>query len=585
MSKDAGQFLRKVVKFVANPATDWAELDAPAVDSRESEYAKAEIKAMIERKRRNDFVRKRELDMLRKIRREGLNHDNALALTTPSNLDSRTNSGSGHPSGARSDIAVKAKIDEIEQQMVGSGEGRQSGPSSRPGLPVHGSVSLRDLPLNLDLPPGASPTQALPFASSVPATEPGQTQPSPSTLARHDTLPTLSMMVPAAFQNPNAMAVSEMVLDPELDEAVMAFANADFEQCERTLLALIQPGGARHDHAESWLVLFDFYRALDMQAKYDGLATWFAHQFSLSAPQWYSLPEQLAKHLGKQAPTVGQSTSGLSQAEETARALDPDEPLEGWIAPGLLDAEAVGLLRCEVLQMPRPWVMDWHGVQGVTPEAAGQLVALLSAWAKEPLALVWVGIDHLLTALAEMSPTGSRDADPALWMLRLEILRLCNRPDQFDEVAIDYCVTYEQSPPSWEPTPCSVKLMSDATCTQTMPLTHIGEVSTSFVESQLLDEAEYVQHSSLELSGQLSGDIGAVLAELDAQLGASVIISLDCSHLIRIDFVAAGDLLNWVLTRRTENRTVDFVNPHRLIALFLGAMGITEHAKVKLQMA
>ena len=38
-----------------------------------------------------------------------------------------------------------------------------------------------------------------------------------------------------------------------------------------------------------------------------------------------------------------------------------------------------------------------------------------------------------------------------------------------------------------------------------------------------------------------------------------------------------------VLARRGENRFVIFNNPHRLIALFFGAMGINEHAQVKLQ--
>src|SRR3989344_3454322 len=75
MSKESGSFLRKVARFVANPTTDWSDLDAPPSDAGESDYAKTEIKAMIERKRRNDFVRKRELDMLRKIRREGLSPD------------------------------------------------------------------------------------------------------------------------------------------------------------------------------------------------------------------------------------------------------------------------------------------------------------------------------------------------------------------------------------------------------------------------------------------------------------------------------------------------------------------------------
>jgi hypothetical protein len=85
--KDTTSFLRKVVKFVANPATEWAELDAPPEDLRGNDYAKGELKAMIERKRRNDFVRKRELDMLRNVRREGLTGEQLAALGGSSGLD------------------------------------------------------------------------------------------------------------------------------------------------------------------------------------------------------------------------------------------------------------------------------------------------------------------------------------------------------------------------------------------------------------------------------------------------------------------------------------------------------------------
>ena len=53
---------------------------APGEEARENEYAKGELKAMIERKRRNDFVRKREFDMLRKVRREGLSGEQLAAL-------------------------------------------------------------------------------------------------------------------------------------------------------------------------------------------------------------------------------------------------------------------------------------------------------------------------------------------------------------------------------------------------------------------------------------------------------------------------------------------------------------------------
>ncbi len=80
-------FFRKVVRFVANPATEWNDLNSRQDDNRDLELEKSELKAMIERKRRNDFVRKREFDMLRKLRREGLSPEQLAALGGSSRID------------------------------------------------------------------------------------------------------------------------------------------------------------------------------------------------------------------------------------------------------------------------------------------------------------------------------------------------------------------------------------------------------------------------------------------------------------------------------------------------------------------
>ncbi len=81
--KEGDSFFRKVARFVANPTTDWAEINSRQ-DDPEGDLAKAELRAMVERKRRNDFVRKRELDMLRRIRREGLTPEQLAALGSSS---------------------------------------------------------------------------------------------------------------------------------------------------------------------------------------------------------------------------------------------------------------------------------------------------------------------------------------------------------------------------------------------------------------------------------------------------------------------------------------------------------------------
>jgi hypothetical protein len=129
-----------------------------------------------------------------------------------------------------------------------------------------------------------------------------------------------------------------------------------------------------------------------------------------------------------------------------------------------------------------------------------------------------------------------------------------------------------------------VRISGTQVSTSSPPLSVVSEVSTSFVESVLGDvPTGQVLVASVELSGQLVGDIGPTLKKLEAELGNATMVNVTCAKLIRVDFIAAGDLLNWVLSRRSENRSVSFVESHRLVALFFGAMGINEHAKVKVR--
>ena len=78
-------------------------------------------------------------------------------------------------------------------------------------------------------------------------------------------------------------------------------------------------------------------------------------------------------------------------------------------------------------------------------------------------------------------------------------------------------------------------------------------------------------------------DISGTLHKLQSELNTAPLVSVSCARLIRVDFIAAGDLLNWVLAKRTEDRGVHFVDAHRLVALFFGAMGINEHARVQVR--
>jgi len=577
--KDGESFFRKMVRFVANPATDWADVGTRQDDSRELDLEKSELKAMVERKRRNDFVRKREFDMLRKVRREGLSPEQLAALGSSSRLDD-SEARAGDDAGARAEGGVKAKIDEIEQQMVGgsgfSSSGRRStgffnAPTepavlARTGLPPPSGSAMPDAP--------AEELPALPPLPDLDVSDSPGVAPAPVFAAPG--LPPLAPLSMASSADKTGslgqrfgVEVSEVVHDPELDEAVIAFANADFNQCEHALTQLTGPVGARAQHAETWLVLFDLYRATGQQDLFEALAAEYAHQFGWSAPQWFSLPK-----------LVSDAVADAAQHKRSA-SFDGDV---GWICPEVLDIDAVAQLRSQTLQMPLPWIFDWSALRHVEAEAATQLSSLFRHWSRQQLDMRWMSGENLFATLQEAAPTGVRDADPAYWQVRLDALRLANRADQFDEVAIDYCVTYEVSPPSWERPRCNVRVSGSGMHTHTPPLSMVGDVSTGFTETGPIDETHgRTQTASIELSGQLVGDIGETLKKLDAQIGQAMLVNVSCARLIRVDFIAAGDLLNWVLAKRGEQRAVQFVDAHRLVALFFGAMGINEHARVQVR--
>ena len=570
-SENNESFLRKVVRFVANPATDWHELNSRPADPRELEIEKSELKAMIERKRRNDFVRRSEFDMLRRVRREGLSPEQLAALGGSSRLDDSEAKLPDSNLGMRPDGGVKAKIDAIERQMVG--DHNFASTSRRPRSMFDGAseapaAAARGRPLDFD---AGNDGDKLP---PLPPLPPEGLAPAPPPLAPVVMGSGVSPLAPLSlarvgdtgdFSHPFAVEVNEIVHDPELDEPVIAFANADFAQCEHALVQATSGKGARAQHAETWLVLFDLYRAIGEQQRFESLAVDYATQFGWSAPQWYSLPRLVADAVASEKPSTARVTGEV-----------------GWVCPELFDTDAVAHLRSQTLQMPLPWVFDWSALARIEAEAATQLSALFRVWAGQTLEMRWMSGDRLQAVLNEAAPTGARDADPAFWLAKLDALRLANRADQFDVTAIDYCVTYEVSPPSWEAARCNVRISGSNLSTRTPNLSVISDVSTSFLESALIDDAESgAQHAAVDLSGQLVGDIGEILKRLDKELGQTSLVVVSCARLIRVDFIAAGDLLNWVLTKRNEKRQVHFIDAHRLVALFFGAMGINEHARVQ----
>ncbi|MBU2287035.1 MAG: STAS domain-containing protein, partial [Gammaproteobacteria bacterium] len=82
------------------------------------------------------------------------------------------------------------------------------------------------------------------------------------------------------------------------------------------------------------------------------------------------------------------------------------------------------------------------------------------------------------------------------------------------------------------------------------------------------------------LAGEVLGESHSTWARLDTELADSGALTVSCVALLRMDFAAAGTLLNWVSARDERGQRVQFVDAHRLIATFFNVIGIANHATV-----
>ena len=595
MSKDDNGLLSKVVKFVRNPTTNWADLDQPETD-RESSYSKQMLKEMIERKRRNDFVRKREFDMLRKMRRSEV-----MAGQDPMARPSFFQSSM--PSKPDDRATTLKKIDEIEAQMSMQWWKTKHGDSS---LRSTGSAALTSAHQPLDgTPPAGAPNRpngytrtapqplapnAQPEPTEAPAllasVVPGQPVAAPAATARpavsvpHRPAPRISVATPARGDSaPNsnsvfsaskliAIDVEEFAHDPELEEAAIRFANGDDAGAEAGLLDVLAPLGQRIGHDETWLTLFDLYRATGQLDRYETAAIDFASRFGRSAPQWVSLPDAISR---MQAPA--------------APALPASQQIADWTSPASFGTQTLAALNAALTKAPQPWRLNWNKLNTVEEAALEGLTRLATSWASQSVQLRFIGAGNLDHVLKNGTPSGNKSTNPAWWKLRMELLRVTHQPDEFELVALDYCVTYEVSPPSWE-----------GALTEYKPLQNDGSyisghtiIGDAFHDSMatgamsMVGDSQVPQMSNVstvELAGQILGDAAEALATLDAKLAGADVMIISCERLLRIDFSAAGTLLNWVSSRQAEGRQVQFVNVHRLVAAFFNVIGINEHARV-----
>ena len=175
----------------------------------------------------------------------------------------------------------------------------------------------------------------------------------------------------------------------------------------------------------------------------------------------------------------------------------------------------------------------------------------------------------------------------------MALLRVLRRMDEFEMAALNYCVTYEVSPPSWEDPRCICRIVSGAGQDQDAGASTIissldsvgaeaGDKGSNDFRMTTFDSV-MLPPVTVELSGSIAGVVSATLERLDRKFQGADVLSISCAKLVRVDFAAAGTLLNWVSSHCAQGRQVQFIDVHRLIGAFFNVIGISELARISVR--
>lgn len=317
---------------------------------------------------------------------------------------------------------------------------------------------------------------------------------------------------------------------PVVEESAILYANGQSALAEQMLRETLLDLG--RNERQPWWMLFDLYQAAGRELDFDSIAIDYASQFETSPPAYVNrMP----------ASTPQGAAAGVAPAARFS---------------GTLDAGAVARLGALQASSGAPVRLDFSDIASATTEGCAALLAALQGLRAARREVVLAGADTLLAVLRPMLAIGERSSGEAPWLLLLELLQLLNREKDFEETAMDYCVTFEVSPPSFEAP------------------TQGGQASAA--TGTLMAAQRFM------LPAVVEGDVKDLLEAiaLYAAMDPAAPIVLDCVKLARIDFAAAGQLHACLRRLAGDERRIELRELNHLVAALLRLMNYGDCARL-----
>jgi ABC-type transporter Mla MlaB component len=363
----------------------------------------------------------------------------------------------------------------------------------------------------------------------------------PTTLVKRDTgLELVDLSTDDWQGNANAIELQAEGSGSAIDEAAILFANGLIEPAEAGLRAAIHSDSLGDAAQRAWLMLFELFQQRGDKGSFDNLTIEYVLRFESSPPAWIDYKDEV-------------------------RTVAPGKTADGAPIvrlPDVVDANVVKVL--EQLKnhsaQHQALTLDASGVREIDLVGAELLLRVINAFKRASHELMVLGADQLITPLRAAVEPGRRDQSDAAWMLLLEVFRLLLRQHDFEETGIQYCITYEVSPPSWEPPPPSLK-------------TRAATPAERPVEVE----------DGLQWRGTVRANGEPQFGRLLTAAKTEKRLAVDCTYLKRIEFSTATALLTLLTKLRQGGATVEFRNVNHLIAALYSLLGIDTVADVQLR--
>ncbi len=347
--------------------------------------------------------------------------------------------------------------------------------------------------------------------------------------------------------NVNAFELSAENGGSAIEETAILFANGLLEPAEAGLRAAIQSDQLGESAQRGWLMLFELLQQRGDKAGFDSLTIEYVLRFESSPPAWIEYRDE--SDLAALAAAVGRPD------------LSASAPI--IVLPEAVDEGVVKHL--EQLknhsQSHQSITLDSSNVRSIDPVGAELLLRVINAFKRASHELLLQGADQLVTPLRAAVEAGRRDPSDAVWMLLLEVFRLLNRQHDFEETGIQYCITYEVSPPSWEPAPPNLKTRA------------------AVVPQAVVTEAV----DGLSWRGTLRGEGEPYFGRLMAASRLDKRLVVDCMYLKRVEFATATGMLAMVTKVRQNGASIEFRNVNYLIGALFALLGVDAVAQVQLR--